>query len=211
MKLYLSSYRIGSEPERLRELVGPGRRAAIIFNACDCFEQRLKFYEREEIDLADLGFEAEELDLRDYFGHPERLRLQLMTYDLLWVVGGNTFVLARAMNAAGFAAAAGDLVRNDQLTYAGYSAGVCVTGPDLDGIHLMDHPETVPKGYGESLPTTTLGWVPWRIVPHWQSDHPEAEAAEVGARYMEERSLAYRPLSDGHAIVIAVPGPTTSR
>jgi dipeptidase E len=155
MKLYLSSYRMGSEPERLRDLVGAGHRAAIIFNACDCFAERVKVYEREETDLATLGFDAEELDLRDYFGNPARLRAQLTTHDLLWVVGGSAFVLARAMNAAGFPAAAGDLVHNDRLTYAGYSAGACVAGPDLDGIHLMDDAETVPEGYDESLPTTT--------------------------------------------------------
>ena len=37
MKLYLSSYQLGREPQRLRELVGPGARAAIIMNATDMF------------------------------------------------------------------------------------------------------------------------------------------------------------------------------
>jgi dipeptidase E len=202
MKLYLSSYRLGDQPERLIELVGDGTRAAIIFNACDQFEDRLRVYDREERDLATLGFSADELDLRSYFSRPEALKGRLAELDLLWVVGGNTFVLARAMNAARFSDAAAAPIQTNRLTYAGYSAGSCVTGPDLDGIHLMDDPTIIPEGYDPLILTDPLGWIPWRIVPHWRSDHPEAPAAEVASSYMEERGLAHRTLRDGQAVVI---------
>jgi len=202
MKLYLSSYRLGDEPDRLVELVGAGRRAGIVFNACDQFEDRLRHYDREERDLAELGFVAHELDLRSYFGRPHVLEHRLTDFDLLWVVGGNTFVLARAMNASSFSIAAAGLIDANKLTYAGYSAGVCVTGPDLDGIHLMDDPEVIPEGYDASTPADTLRWVPWRIVPHWRSDHPEAPTAEVAASYMEQRGLAHRTLRDGQAVIV---------
>lgn len=205
VKLYLSSYRLGTKAQRLVDLVGDARRAAMVFNACDCFEDRLRIYDREEADLAALGFSADELDLRTYFGDPGGLVRRLDGYDLLWVVGGNSFVLARAMNAAGFSAAVLDLVRDNRLTYGGYSAGVCVVGPDLDGIHLMDDPDIVPDGYDVSLPTSTLGWIPWRVVPHWRSDHPEAAGAEIAARYMTEHGLAHRTLRDGDALVIDEP------
>jgi dipeptidase E len=202
MKLYLSSYRLGDQPEQLVELVGEGRRAAIIFNACDQFEDRLRVHDREERDLATLGFAADELDLRSYFGHPEALERRLTELDLLWVVGGNTFVLARAMNAARFADAAATRIQTNGLTYAGYSAGACVTGPDLEGIHLMDDPAVIPEGYDPSIPTDTLGWIPLRIVPHWRSDHPEAPAAEIASSYMEQQGLAHRTIRDGQVVVI---------
>jgi dipeptidase E len=203
MKLYLSSYRLGDQPERLTQLVGYGTRAAIIFNACDQFEERLRIYDREERDLATLGFSADELDLRSYFDRPEEaLKRRLTEIDLLWVVGGNTFVLARAMKAARFSVAAATPIQTHRLTYAGYSAGVCVTGPDLEGIHLMDDPTIIPEGYDPSIPADTLGWIPWRIVPHWRSDHPEAPAAEIASRYMEERGLAHRTLRDGQVVII---------
>ena len=69
--------------------------------------------------MRSLGFDAEELDLRTYFHGGGDLRGRLETYALVWVVGGNAFVLARAMTAAGFAAAARETLR----VYAGYSAG----------------------------------------------------------------------------------------
>lgn len=193
---------MGAEPTRLLDLVGGVRRAAIVFNACDHFEERLRNYAREEKDLLDLGFSVEELDLRTYVGAPKALKCRLAGYDLLWVVGGNAFVLARAMGAAGFAQAATQHVRSNRLTYAGYSAGVCVTGPDLDGIHLMNDPDVVASGDDSFTPASGLGWVPWRIIPHWQSDHPEAPAAELATQYLAGRGLAHRQLRDGEVLIV---------
>jgi len=202
LKLYLSSYRLGSEPERLRALVGRDCRAAIIFNACDGYPDRLRVYEREAADLAGLGFVPEELDLREFFSEPGDLQQQLSRFGLVWVVGGNTFVLARAMNASGFPSAARILVETGRLTYAGYSAGACITGPDLDGIHVMDEPDALPMGYTVTTSTDSLRWIPWRVVPHWRSDHPESDAAEAAVAYMTAHALEHRVLTDGDVIVI---------
>ncbi|HEY1734469.1 MAG TPA: Type 1 glutamine amidotransferase-like domain-containing protein, partial [Acidimicrobiales bacterium] len=144
----------------------------------------------------------EELDLRDYFGGPDDLADRLGRLDLLWVVGGNTFVLARAMGAAGFPAAlhrrAGT---GDGFVYAGYSAGACVAGPDLRGLELIDEPDLVVAGYPDGIEAAGLGLVDFRIVPHWRSDHPESEAAGRAAAYLEEIGLAHRCLTDGDVVV----------
>lgn len=200
-KLYLSSYRLGSEPDRLLRLVGRPGRAGIILNACDAFDEPRRVWDREAADLRSLGFEPEEVDLRTYFGDAAGLRSRLVAYSLVWVVGGNAFVLARAMTAAGFAEAAGP-----DLVYAGYSAGACVAGPDLQGIALMDEPDALPEGYSSSMAPRTLGWVPWRVVPHWRSDHPEAPGAEKAVRYLKDARLAYRALHDGEVIVLGENG-----
>ena len=123
-------------------------------------------------DLKQRGFDCEELDLRLYFGDFDGLCDRLTRYDLLWVVGGNAFVLAKAMTVSRFAGAVEGLIADERLVYAGYSAGTCATAPDLEGIQLMDDPALLPDGYPASVTATTLAWVPWRIVPHWQSDHP---------------------------------------
>lgn len=202
MKLYLSSYRIGSNPAALRALVGSGSRAGVMFNACDVFEERTRELPREFGDLAGLGFEPEEVDLRSYFGTPDALHDRLAALDLLWVVGGNTFALARAMDASGFAAAIEPLLHARAITYAGYSAGVCVTGPGLEGIDLMDDPDAVPDGYPPDTSPTTLGWVPWRVVPHWRSDHAESDLADVAVDALLRSGLPFRTLRDGQAIVV---------
>jgi dipeptidase E len=203
VKLYLSSFRLGHNRDALRDLVGRAGLAALVFNACDIYEDgRLRNLERETEALAKLGFACEELDLRSYFGDFEGLRSRLDIYDLIWVVGGNSFVLARAMTQARFGEAISKPLGDGRLVYAGYSAGICVTGPDLEGIHLMDEPDAQPDGYPKDVRATTLGWVPWRIVPHWRSPHPEAPLAERAVEHLLHSGLPFRTLRDGQAIVV---------
>ena len=70
MRMYLSSFRMGDHPERLVELLDPPEPAAVIANAIDgaSDDDRREGVERELGALAELGLDAEELDLRDYVG-----------------------------------------------------------------------------------------------------------------------------------------------
>jgi dipeptidase E len=142
------------------------------------------------------------LDLRSYFADFEGLRNRLDMYDLVWVVGGNSFVLARAMTRSRFGQAAFEPLDDGRLVYAGYSAGICVTASDLEGIRLMDEPGALPDGYPKDVEATTLDWVPWRIVPHWRSRHPEAPLAELAVEHLLHNGLPFRTLQDGQAIVV---------
>lgn len=202
MRLYLSSYGLGDHPRVLCDLTGPGRRAGILTNAWDLYDNRLVGWPREEASLRGLGFDVVEVDLRRYFGAPDALAAELAEFDLLWVTGGNSFVLARAMDASGFAAAVSDLLATGRLTYGGYSAGVCVTTPGFEGIELMDDPAVAPPGYPADARPVALGWVPWRIVPHWDSDHPESAAANDAVQHLLTAGLPFRTLRDGQAIVV---------
>jgi dipeptidase E len=199
--IYLSSYRMGRHAGVLRAPTGEGR-ATIVFNALDVFgETRLRGWEREAGDLAQLGYSAEELDLRAYANDAERLARRFETCDLVWVVGGNAFALARAMTACGFATALRPALGRG-MVYAGYSAGACVTGPDLRGIDLIDNPDELPEGYDAAVPATTLGLVPFRTVPHWRSDHPDAPGAERAVAFLEQHALEHRTIRDGEAIIV---------
>lgn len=202
MKLYLSSYRVGDHGGRLRELVTRSGPAAIVLNACDVFDERSRDFDLQVDDLRDLGFDSEELDLRAYFGAAVALERRLRAFALIWVTGGSAFALARAMSACGFAVASRDLIDSGTLVYAGYSAGACVVGPDLEGIELMDDADANPPGYPPIAPARTLAWVPWRIIPHWRSDHPEAAAAERAVAHLSAAGLPYRALTDGDAIIV---------
>src|ERR1700754_3472745 len=79
MKLYLSSYGLGNNPDELIKLLGGKKRAAIIANATDHqFILKRKFRIWKEIkNLNRIGIKAEELDLRKYFGREVELNDQL--------------------------------------------------------------------------------------------------------------------------------------
>lgn len=206
MRLYLSSYRLGDRAGSLLALLGNGRRAAIIENALDHVSQGARdIYRNEAYDprteLAGLGVAGTYLDLRRYFGDPEGLRRELATYDLVWVTGGNAFVLRRAMKQSGFDDVITDMLENDEIIYGGFSAGAVVAAPSLAGIDLMDDPDEVPAGYESQPVWDGLGLIDHAIVPHYRSPHSESASAERAARHLSSRGLRYRALRDGEVIV----------
>ncbi len=207
MRLFLSSYRFGSHVPSLLSIMGDGRRAAVIENALDGFDPEARERYRREVydpvaDFAAHGVAARPLDLRAYFGHTAALRAGLAQVDLVWVMGGNVFVLRRAMKQSGFDIVIRELLEADALAYGGFSAGAVVAGPTLHGLELMDDPFDVPAGYDEPLVWSGLGLTPFAIVPH-QSQHPEAASAEKVVSYMRARRTRYRAIADGEVIVQA--------
>jgi dipeptidase E len=206
MRLYLSSDRIGDRAGSLLVLVGNGKRAAVIENALDHLtpaerDRRRRDFHDPYAELAGLGIAAEQLDLRDHFDRPARLAAQLARFDLVWVTGGNVFVLRRAMQRSGFDALIVDLLDRDEIVYGGFSAGAVVAGPSLVGIDCMDDPEEVPAGYDPAPVWEGLGLIDFTIVPHYRSPHPESAAAERATRQLSGRGLRYRALRDGEVVV----------
>ncbi len=172
MRLYLSSFGLGSAPESLLRLLGGGRRAAVILNAVDAKtpEKRAVSLTQEMDTLRTLGLESTEVDLRDYFERP--LGAALASFDLLWVRGGHTFVLRRALRQSGADEAIVGLLREDRVVYGGFSAAVAVLGPSLRGVELVDGPDDPPEGYAPETVWEGLGVLPYGVAPHYKSDHP---------------------------------------
>ena len=209
MRLYLSSFLMGDHPEHLRTLVGEDDRGAVVIaNALDHVpaEARGSRVERELAALAEHGFDAVELDLRDYFGQPQRLRHDLAEVSLAWLTGGNVFMLRYALTRSGADLAFGDLLAADALVYAGYSAGPCVLARSLRGLEVVDDAAAVTRVYGAEPRWDGLGLLDEAFVPHYQSPgHPESATMEVVvARYRAE-GTPYLTLHDGQALVINGP------
>ena len=206
MRMYLSSFRMGEHPERLVELLDPAGPAAVIANAIDQAEpeERVEGVQRELDALAELGIDAEDLDLRDYFGATDRLAADLARYRLVWVRGGNTFLLRHALAESGADEILTSLVARDALVYGGYSAGCCVLAPSLRGLELVDDPEAVTETYGVPPIWAGLGLIEYAFVPHVDSpEHPETEACGRLAEHYRARGVAQRTLRDGEAIVVS--------
>lgn len=206
MRLYLSSYRIGDRAGSLLALLGSGKRVAVISNALDNISETARSIYRDEVydphvELAALGLVTEELDLRRYFGDASGLQRRLGDYDLVWVLGGNAFVLRRAMRLSGFDDVIVELLDRDAIAYGGFSAGAVVAAPSLRGFELMDDPGEVPNGYAPDPIWEGLGLIDHAIVPHYRSPHPESAAAELVVRHLSSQGLRYRALRDGEVIV----------
>lgn len=195
MRLYLSSFRIGSHPDRLLELAGSGRRVALICNALDDRppDIRQAGVAREVDDLTRLGLEVADVDLR----HGREAIRQLSTADVLWVRGGNAFVLRQAMADSGADAALVRLLETDAVVYAAYSAGACVLAPDLHGLELVDDlPATRDPIY------SGLGILDRPLVPHVNSPgHPETAACDRLSAQLTAAGQPHWALSDGDVLL----------
>jgi dipeptidase E len=204
MHLYLSSYRFGDEPRRLRALAGDGQRAAVIANALDYstdLARKNAGTVREIEGLADLGFDARELDLRCYFDTPSALHDALAGVALIWVVGGNAFLLRRAFEQSGLAGYLQGRREDDSLVYGGYSAGAIVVTPTLRGIDLIDPPDVVADGYDPRVLWDGLALFPHCIAPHYDSEHPESPLIDSLVDYFVASELSFVALRDGEVIV----------
>lgn len=204
VRMYLSSFRLGDRPELLLELLSGEGPVAVVANAMDAApaDVRTAAVERELADLTSLGLDAVELDLRAWRDTPEGLSATLADHRLLWVRGGNTFVLRVALARSGADVVVRDLIARDALVYAGYSAGCCVLAPSLRGLELVDPPGDVIRAYGVEAMWEGLRLISHAIVPHFRSDHPEAELVETLHAYYVETGVPHRTLSDGDALVI---------
>ncbi len=204
MKLYLSSYGLGNQPDVFRELIGVNKRVAVVLNALDLAlpADRSERLAREFNNIRGLGLEPQELDLRAYFDKPRALAKRLQHFGAVWVRGGNVFVLRRAMAQSGFDKMAEPLLRSEQLVYGGFSAGSCIVVESLHGIELVDDPHEVPPGYGKRVIWSGLGWVDFSIAPHYRSNHRESAAIEEVVAYWKQSGNRFKALRDGQAIVI---------
>jgi dipeptidase E len=102
--MYLSSHRLGDHPEQLLTLLHTPRPVAVIANALDAAPAEIRAHgvhdelaALRDLGLTDLGLTAEELDLRDYVADHQRLADTVTGYQLVWLRGGNAFVLRYAL------------------------------------------------------------------------------------------------------------------
>jgi len=214
MRLYCSSFRLGDRTDLLVDLVrrspesldSPGSpRVAVVANACDTgpVERRPEAVALELTALQGLGFAPYEVDLRDFDASTTTLATELAGCAALWVRGGNAFTLRMAMARSGADHLIPQLLRDDALVYAGYSAGPCVLAPTLRGLELCDEPADTVELYGPELVWDGLGVLDRPFVPHLDTPgHVETElVAKVAALYRRQ-GTPYWGLRDGQVLVV---------
>ena len=204
MKMYLSSYKLGNHTDELLRLLGGNTKVGVIMAAQDYknADDRAVRLQAELDDLKSLGLEPEELDLRQYFGTNRGLANRLESYDLVWVRGGNAFVLRKALAQSGADKILTDLINDERIVYGGYSAAVCVLAPDLHGIELVDVENMYVPGYRPETIWQGLGLLPYSVAPHYKSDHYESDAIDDAVAYFKTHNIPFKTLCDGDVLVI---------
>ncbi|WP_330252478.1 peptidase E [Nocardia sp. NBC_00565] len=203
MRLFLSSYRFGAHYDRLAALVGAPGRVAVIPNACDAWPAAWSgAVSSDVVPLRKLGYAPEVLDLREFVGRATALARTLADYPLVWVRGGNTFVLRAQFARSGADIVLPELLAADALVYAGYSAGACLLTPDLRGLESTDDPAEVEPTCGIEPRWDGLGLVDHRIVPHLDSaTDPDGASTLLAARYRNE-GIPHWALTDDDVVVV---------
>jgi dipeptidase E len=199
MKLYLSSYRI-PDTQALFDLVGKEPhdiRTAVIPNAKDYYADRARAVKIRDVTdyLQNLGLKAEAVDLRR-LDSADAVKNALQGFDLLWVMGGNTFCLMHEILRGGFDRALPELLESG-VVYAGESAGAVAVGTSLKGIEKADNPE-----FAESVIYAGLSVVPYFVLPHvddesFAEDVQASRAAHPDPKTRLELTNAQAAIFDG--------------
>jgi dipeptidase E len=204
MRLFLSSYRFGDHYDRFAALVGELGPVAVIPNACDAWPAVWSGAVTSDLTpLRRAGFRPEVLDLREYIGRTAELERALVKFPLVWVRGGNTFVLRAQFARSGADLVLPRLLARDQLVYAGYSAGACILAPTLRGLEDADDPAEVEPACGVEPQWDGLSLIDRRIVPHVGSPEtdPDGVCDRIAARY-RETGIPHWALTDADAVIV---------
>jgi len=121
---------------------------------------------------------------------------------MVWVYGGNTFVLKRACEQSGFGEIIKEMILKDEIVYAGFSAGVVILSNSMKGLEIVDDPNIVPEGYKSDFSWEGLGILDYHVAVHYKSDHSESADIDKEIEYCEKNNIPYKTLSDGEVIVV---------
>ena len=200
MRLHLSSCDIGDDCKDLEEwLETHDNKIALIPNAVDAFPQIIRddLIDNDVYELVQLGFSVSVVSLEKYFNNSENLEKDLDKFNSFYVIGGNIFVLRKAMELSGFDNYLKKRVNKDIL-YASYSAGSSILYNDLDFLSLIDK-KINPYDY-DSIPSEGLGIINYLPVVHYKNYTIGKKIDEL-VKYCNDNNINYKTLRDGDVIV----------
>ena len=207
MKYYLSSYKLGTETEKLKELVkNTSAKFAYIPNARDFTsadpERKRKGTEDDMTQLREIGIEVELLDLKDFFGKQGELKEKLLSLDGVYISGGNSFVLRQAMRLSGLDSIILEMADRADFIYSGYSAAVCVLCPTLKYYAITDDATDFPYSQIKEQIWEGLGILDFVFEPHYHSDHPESASTDKEIQLLIEEKVLFKAYKDGEVLIL---------
>jgi len=156
-------------------------------------EENLDYLQNDWSIMKEMGFNVEEVDIE---GKKEAEVMRLLELkDIIFVEGGNTFYLLKAMRACNFEKVIRKLLKQGKV-YIGVSAGSMVAGRTIQTAGWKDPDKNIVglknlKG---------LNLVPFDIFVHYQPEHAEIIKQKISDPRKRARNL--RILTDDQAILV---------
>ena len=151
-----------------------------------------------------LGLSPLEIDLRTYFQKPGVERT-LDGYEFIWLAGGNTFLLRRALKYTGIDEYLIKRVAEDSVIYGGESAGAIMATPTLRGSEDAstneDNPNYAPKPYTKEAIWDGLGLIDYVVVPHYKTPGLE-ESIDGYVNYLKEHKIPFITIREDEAVLV---------
>jgi len=194
MKLYLSSEGI-PDINVFQEFIGKkveDIKFGLVFHAKDykpAPEREAKLEEAITY-FTNFGITVEVIDLFD----TESLD-NLHTYDVIWFNGGNTFYLGWTIAESGTKKLL-DYIFNENVVYAGDSAGAVMAGPVIDKYGIADDPDVAPYIVTEGLKYIDLG-----LLPHWGSEEYAAVLGGIEKSFNDDGYETIRLSDNGYLLI----------
>ena len=207
MKFYLSSFKLGNETEKLKNLIKlTNKKFGYIPNALDFVgadpARRDKHIEDDMADFRQYGGEIELLDLKDYFSKPDELVKKIDSLGGVYVSGGNTFVLRQAYKLGGMDNVILSQQSRGDFLYCAYSAGVCVLTPSLKTYAITDDANNYPYEQMQEQVWDGLGILDYAFEPHFDSNHPESKSTDIEIKYCVDNKILFKAYRDGEVLII---------
>ncbi|HSX28440.1 MAG TPA: Type 1 glutamine amidotransferase-like domain-containing protein [Candidatus Saccharimonadales bacterium] len=200
MKLFLSSLAI-SDPQstELAQLVGKDPKdikLALIENAADTYAEGSRAWvNSNRAAIQSHGFDVEIIDIRKYKGKLPELKDKLISKDVMWFGGGNTYYLRWLLKDIGVEKLIAEFAQKGKV-YGGGSAGAIIAGPTLKHFETADDPADAPEVMLDGLHLTDRV-----VVPHMDNPKFAAIVDDINSKLVED-GFKTAPLRDAQALVI---------
>lgn len=136
---------------------------AVVVNASSTDHKKRKKTKKIKVQFNSIGFDSTRIELFDLM---KRSPQELSKFDIIYILGGNPFLLLDEVNKSGAHSVLKELAYQDKFLM-GYSAGSLILGPDLT---LMNNVDTL-LGYNEYdlKQLSCVGLYDFQIFPHYSN------------------------------------------
>ncbi len=179
--------------EGLKLLFGNDKKIklAYITTAGNCFEgEGREYLKRHKDKIKELGYNFEEIDIKGK--NEDELMALLKDKDAVYVEGGNTYYLLKAVRESGFDKVIKELIEKG-IAYIGSSAGSYIMCPTIE---MTDWKPNDKDKYGVT-DFTALNLVPFLVFAHYL---PELE--DILREKVANAKYPVKILKDGQAILV---------